>query len=71
MAKVIIEKEISKCSECDNCNISPIPTNDSWERPEKWECRIVTEDGRLKVIDGYHDWYDKTPVPDWCPIMIK
>lgn len=71
MEKVLIKKEIDNCSECDNCIITNVPTYDSWERPEKWACGIVTDNGKHKIITGYHEWSDKTPVPDWCPIIIK
>jgi hypothetical protein len=22
---------------------------------------------KLRYIAGYVEWYDKTPIPDWCP----
>lgn len=48
MEKVLIKKEIDNCSECDNCIITNVPTYDSWERPEKWACGIVTDNGNIK-----------------------
>lgn len=58
--------DIKSCQECPHFHSETISTGDSWDRPEKWTCKKAN-----KVIDGYHDWYDKTPIPEWCPIKSK
>lgn len=64
MSKNIKALPLDSCTKCKNFTTKPIPTSDSFERPEKWICG---ENG--VVIDGYHDNCDKDPgIPDGCPL---
>jgi len=61
-----IKLEIKDCSDCSHCKIGKVYTPDSWDDVQKWHC--TKQD---KQIFGYHEWNDKSPIPDWCPILIK
>lgn len=26
---------------------------------------------KLRLIAGYVEWHDKTPIPDWCPCKLE
>jgi len=64
MSKNIKALPLESCTKCENFRTKPIPTEDSFCRPEKWFC------GKNGVtIDGYHDMMDKDPgIPDGCPL---
>lgn len=62
-----VQLEFKSCKDCPFLDTKAVSTSDSFERPESWHC--AKKDG--KTIDGYVDWYDKIPIPDWCPIKIE
>jgi hypothetical protein len=56
---------ITSCTKCEHFSTKPIPTPDSFERPEEWICK--KKEGL--IIDGYHDTFDKDPgIPKECPL---
>lgn len=73
MTKIVIEKNIKDCSDCEFRRVEIVYTADSFERPERWECEkmIDPKTKKLKVITGYHDWSDHEEIPKWCPIRAK
>jgi hypothetical protein len=64
MTKITIE--VKSCQQCPHFKSENVPTRDSFDRPEKWTCTKQNQ-----VISGYVDWYDKVPIPTWCPIKTK
>ena len=72
-----IKLEINDCSECPFHSASTYPTDDTFERPSYWWCNHPDmkqkekneAGGYAKKIAGYVEWNDKTPIPDWCPIV--
>ena len=72
-----IKLEIKDCSGCPFHDTSPYPTDDWFERPHYWWCnhpdmkqKERNESGTYaKKVAGYVEWNDKTPIPDWCPIV--
>ena len=82
--KVVID--IEDCSKCPNFKSSPYPTPDSWEHADYWWCmadeavapnneaekhRLAIKTDMLRFIAGYVEWYDKTPIPEWCPKKLE
>lgn len=75
---VTIQLKINKCSECPNCKVTRLYTEDSWEHAEDYWCKATpappyNERGRsalpFKLIEGYVEWHDEIPTPpEWCPI---
>jgi len=72
---------IDKCSGCPHHLATPYRTSDSFERPEYWWCTEDDEKIRLSIkkndnlnklryVAGYVEWYNKVPIPDWCPAKI-
>lgn len=45
------------------CKQEKVYTPDSWDDVSKWTCTKID-----KIIYNYHEWRDKTSVPEWCPI---
>ena len=62
-----VQLEFKSCKECPFLEVKPVPSADSWSRPEAWFCKKEKE----KKIDGYVDWYDKVKIPEWCPIKVE
>lgn len=62
MVKITIE--IKSCIECPFVKTEKVYTGDNWEDVQKWTC--LKKHG--KIIYSYHEWNDKTEVPNWCPI---
>ena len=65
MAEIIIE--IKDCSQCPNFKRERVYTEDSFEEGYDWFCGK----NENKKIAGFVEWRDKTPIPDWCPIIVK
>lgn len=62
--KIIID--IVDCSNCPYFKSERVYTADSFEMPFKWTCNK-----EKRVISEFVETFDKTPIPDWCPIKIK
>jgi len=76
-----IKLSINKCSECPNCKVTRLYTEDSWEHAEDYWCTAVAakpmnEHGRdnlpYKLIRGYVEWSSEIPAPpEWCPLISE
>lgn len=64
MTQIIIETE--DCTKCPHFTSKRIYTADSWENIMEWKCNKKNQ-----IIDWYHETFDKTPIPEWCPITLK
>ena len=55
--------EIKNCFQCPSCEAIPEFTEDSFERPFRYDCKE-----KEKNIIHYHDLTDPIPnIPKWCP----
>ena len=62
-----IQLDFKSCEDCPYLDTKPVPTSDSFERPESWHCK--KKDG--KKIAGYVEWHNKIEIPEWCPIRVE
>lgn len=60
---VQIKLDIQNCEQCPHATTSKVYTADSWEDVRKVHCELLNKD-----VHSYLDWYDKSPVPNECPI---
>lgn len=64
MAKIVIE--IDSCEKCPYSKVSKVYTRDSFENVRKVNCSVLDVD-----VYKYLDWYDKAPVPEFCPKRLE
>lgn len=61
----IARAEMKSCRECKYLDQQRVYTADSWEYVEKWTCKVKNE-----VVYEYVEMFDKTDVPEWCPLIL-
>ncbi|PEV64166.1 hypothetical protein CN434_25495 [Bacillus thuringiensis] len=58
-----VKIEMENCEQCPFAQVSKVYTRDSWENVRKVHCTKLNKD-----VHEYLDWYDKSPIPNECPI---
>lgn len=77
MPVIVIEKEVKNCNGCPFCVDTNHYSTDGWDQMEDWECTKMPADPndekhkKGKVIGRCIEWMDRTPIPEWCPILKK
>lgn len=54
---------VRECEDCPFHEARKVWTEDSWDQVRAIKCNKLNRD-----VYEYLDWYDKSPVPDECPI---
>ena len=55
---------ISNCKECPYKDETDHYSSDGWDRMCSWICSKADN----RKIAGGVEWYDKIPIPVWCPL---
>jgi hypothetical protein len=65
----VVYKRLTCCDQCEFCEKNPDYTDDSFERPERWDCKHPKLRRKDKNIVRYQEWNDSKPgIPNWCPL---
>jgi hypothetical protein len=61
-----IEEIINSCEKCPHARVSKVYSSDSFEDVRSIHCNALG-----KVVHGYLDTWDKSPIPSYCPQKVK